>query len=128
LSPTDRIRVYSLNEHDHDEGPLARPFVIQSTVMGHDGKACVTVIEAETDGVTGFEAGGGEPAVGDQHPREIRLSVWLRRPWIGGVSQEAAAMFVLALVRFAGLAWFCLKMVPGHDRLSSEEWVVVSGR
>jgi hypothetical protein len=62
---------------DEDEGPLMRPFVIRSSVPGHDDKSSITVIEAETDGFAGFESGRGGPVVGDLHPREIRLPVRL---------------------------------------------------
>lgn len=66
-------------------------FVIRT----HGGKPCVAVIDTEADAPTGFEPGDGEPVVGDFHPREMRLSVRLGRPWIKGVLQDTAAMLVL---------------------------------
>lgn len=94
-----------------------RPLVIVSTVIGHDGKSCVAIVDTEADALTAFETGCGEPVVGDLHPREIGLSVWLRGPWIRGVSQDAAAMLVLALRRCTGLAGVCFKIMPSHRQL-----------
>jgi hypothetical protein len=92
-----------------NEGPLVRPLVIPSPVIGHDGKSCVAIVDTEADTLTGFESGCGEPVVGDLHPRKIRLSVGLDRTGIRDAAPDAAAMFFPGLPGFAGFAWFCLR-------------------
>lgn len=49
-------------------------FILSSEVWPDD-QLGVTVIDAEADALTWFEAGGGKPVVGDLHPWEMLLPV-----------------------------------------------------
>jgi hypothetical protein len=100
-----------------------------SSVVRHDDKSSITVIETETDGFTGFESDGGEPVVGDLKPREIRLSVWLRGPRIWdctitrrGFTRRRWGRFPQTDPAGTRMTWTCTRMWATTRSTSMIRW------